>query len=155
MFHPREFFAGRTTDALRGGIRRDEIGKRLFEILQLLIKPVVFVVKNELATFDVIGVVVPADFLREPGVAFLGVGVRHGEMMGGANGKESQIWQGCGTLSLGIAPASGAIFRSLAENPGRTERDRDRLRIGRTGCRARGAPGYARGGRAPQFPFLG
>ena len=39
---------------------------------------------------------------------------------------------------MGSAPAPGAIFRALAENPGRTERERDRLSIVRAGCRARG-----------------
>ena len=40
----------------------------------------------------------------------------------------------------GARSAPGVIFRALAENPGRTERDRDRLSIARAGCRARGRP---------------
>ena len=53
----------------------------------------------------------------------------------------------------GSAPAPGAVFRALAENPGCTTSGQVRLRISRTGCRARGTPGYARGGCAPHANF--
>src|SRR5665213_1541606 len=80
MFDADEFFTGRTTDALRGRFRRDEIGKVLLQFLKLLEKLVVFAVGDELPAFDVIGVVVPADFVGKFGVVFFGFGVRHAEM---------------------------------------------------------------------------
>ena len=41
---------------------------------------VVFAVGDELPAFDVIGAVMPADFVGELRVAFFGGGVRHAEM---------------------------------------------------------------------------
>jgi hypothetical protein len=71
MFDAGELFAGRAADALRGRFRRDEVGKILLQRLKLLEKLVVFVVGDELPALDVIGAVVPADFVGESGVAFL------------------------------------------------------------------------------------
>jgi hypothetical protein len=53
----------------------------LLQFLKLLEKLVVFAVGDELPAFDVIGVVVPADFRGELGVAFLGCGVRHTQIV--------------------------------------------------------------------------
>ncbi|HTJ00459.1 MAG TPA: hypothetical protein VL527_16385, partial [Dongiaceae bacterium] len=54
-------------------------------------------------------------------------------------------------LALGSAPASGVVFRALAENPERPKSSQcwepgPRATAGRVG-----AAGYARGGRAPQL----
>ena len=81
MFDAGKFFAGRAADALRGRFGRDEIGKFFFQLLQLAEKLVVFAVGDKLPAFDVIGVVVPADFGGEFGVAFFGFGVCHAEMI--------------------------------------------------------------------------
>ena len=75
MLDAGEFFAGRAADALRGRFGRDEVGKLFLQLLQFLEKLVVFAVGDELPAFDVIGVVVPADFVGELGVAFFGFGV--------------------------------------------------------------------------------
>ena len=79
MFDAGEFFAGRAADALRGRFRRDQFGKFLLQLLQFAEKLVVFAVGDELPAFDVIGVVVPADFGGELGVTFFGFGVCHAE----------------------------------------------------------------------------
>ena len=68
-----------------------EVGEILLQFLQFLEKPVVFAVGDELPAFDVIGVVVPADFVGESGVAFLGFGVRHAEMIIGCVAKENSF----------------------------------------------------------------
>ncbi len=81
MFDAGKFFAGRAADALRGRFGRDEVGKFFLQILKFLEKLVVFAVGDELPAFDVIGVVVPADFGGELRVAFFGFGVRHAEIL--------------------------------------------------------------------------
>ena len=65
MFDAGETFRWRAADALGGRFRRDEVGKFLLQLLQLLEKPVVFVVGELRLADDVIGVVVPADFVGE------------------------------------------------------------------------------------------
>ena len=77
MFDAGKFFAGRAADALGGRFGRDEVGKLFFQFLQFLEKLVVFAVGDELPAFDVIGVVVPADFGGELGVAVFGFAERH------------------------------------------------------------------------------
>ncbi len=77
MFDPGKFFAGRAADALRGRFGCDQVGKLFLQILQFLEKLVVFAVGDELPAFDVIGVVVPADFVGELGVAGFGFAERH------------------------------------------------------------------------------
>ena len=77
MFDAGKFFAGRAADTLRGRFGRDEIGKYFLQFLQFLEKLVVFAVGDELPAFDVIGVVVPADFVGELGVADFGFAERH------------------------------------------------------------------------------
>ena len=93
MFDAGEFFAGRAADALRGRFGRDEFGKLFLQFLQLLEKLVVFAVGDELPAFDVIGVVVPADFVGELGVAFFGFGVRHAEIFTATGRKDSSIME--------------------------------------------------------------
>ena len=77
MFDADKFFTGRAADALGGRFGRDEAGKIFLQVLQLLEKPVVFGIGDELPAFDVIGVVVAADFPDELRVAFFGFGLRH------------------------------------------------------------------------------
>ena len=80
VFDAGKFLAGRAADALGGRFGRDEIGKLLFQILQLFEKLVVFAVGDELPAFDVISMVVPADFVGQLGMAVPGFGVRHRKM---------------------------------------------------------------------------
>lgn len=81
MFHAREFFVRRAADALRGRFRRDESGEIFLKLLKFFKQQIVFVVGNDLASLDVIGVVVPANFPGEFGVAFLGSSVIHANMI--------------------------------------------------------------------------
>ena len=104
MFDARKFFARRTADALRGRFRRDEIGEILLQLLQLGKKLVVFAVGNNLPAFDVIRVVVPADFGGEFGMAFLGVGVCHAESFN-AKSPRSKVAKGRKSLSLRASAA--------------------------------------------------
>ena len=80
MFDAGKFFARRPADALRGRFGRGEFREILFQLLQFAEKLVVFAVGDELPAFDVIGVVVPADFTGELREAFFGFGVRHREI---------------------------------------------------------------------------
>ena len=79
MLHGLELLQRLAADALGRGIGRDEVGKLLFQVQQLVVKPVIFAVADGRLRQHVIGVVVPADFLDELGVAFFGCCVRHGE----------------------------------------------------------------------------
>jgi len=54
--------------------RRGKFGNLFFEVEQFVIKPVVFLVADHRPGFDIVGAVVPADFLHQPGVAFFGFG---------------------------------------------------------------------------------
>ena len=77
MFDAGKFFAGCATDALCGRFGRDEAGEIFLQLLQLVEKLVVFAVSNELPAFDVISLVVSADFACELGVTFFGFGLCH------------------------------------------------------------------------------
>jgi len=77
VFDAGELFAGRAANALRGGFRRDQSGEILLQLLKLTEKLVVFAVGDELASFDVIGVIVLADLPDQFGVAGFGPGDSH------------------------------------------------------------------------------
>ena len=77
MFDAGKLFARRTADALRGRFGRDEIGKVFLQFLKLLEQSVIFAVGNLRLAFDIISVVMPADFGGESGVARFGGGVCH------------------------------------------------------------------------------
>ena len=77
MFDALEAFRGRAAHALAGGIRRDQPGKFLLQIEQLLIKPVVFAVADLRLGEHVVGMVVRADFLDQFGVPGFGFVERH------------------------------------------------------------------------------
>jgi len=77
MFDAGKFFARCAADTLRGRFRRDEFGKLLFKFLKFLEKLVVFAIGDDLPAFDVISMVVPADFIGKLCVAFFGCGVRN------------------------------------------------------------------------------
>lgn len=70
-----------TANALAGRIRRDESGKFLFEIKQLVVQAVVITVGNTGFGLDIIGMVVRAEFRGKLGMAFAGVGRRHGKII--------------------------------------------------------------------------
>ena len=54
----------------------------------------------------------------------------------------------------GSAPASGAVFRALAENIERTKKLQESVSASRATAGREGASGNARGGRAPLFLIL-
>ncbi len=81
MLDAGEFFARRAADALRGRFRRDEFRKILLQRLKLLEQLVVFTIGNDLTAFDVISVVVPADFVGKLAVAFFGFSVCHKQIV--------------------------------------------------------------------------
>jgi hypothetical protein len=56
-----------------------------------------------------------------------------------------------GLRAVGSAPATGAVFRALAENPERTEIIPTSGKVSRATAGCGGAAGNARGGRAPQL----
>ena len=72
MFDAGKLFAGRAADALCGRFRRDESGEFFLQLLQFLVKQIVFAVGDELPALDVISTVVRADFLGELRVMFAG-----------------------------------------------------------------------------------
>src|SRR5438876_7982981 len=78
MLNRFEFRQRLATDALAGGIGGDEVGKLLFEVEQLMIKPVVSLVANGGLGLDVIGVIMRADFIGEFGVTGFGFVMSHG-----------------------------------------------------------------------------
>ena len=67
----------RPTDALRGAVRGDEVGKRRLELAQLAHEGVVLGVRDFGPRFDVVQIVVVVDLLAQLGDPLRGVGPRH------------------------------------------------------------------------------
>ena len=65
-------FDGFAADALGGGVGGGEFGELLFEVEELVVEAVVFVVGDFGSGLDVVKVVVPAKFGGEGGVVGLG-----------------------------------------------------------------------------------
>ena len=125
MFDAGKFFAGRAADPLRGRFGRDEVGKIFLQFLQFAEKLVVFVVGDELPAFDVISVVVPADFVGELGVAFFGFGLCHAEMMCAGEAKENPFW-----LAVNPISTRRVFFAGPDANPARDAQPHPVCQIG-------------------------
>ena len=93
MFDAGELLARRATDALGRRFGGGQLRKRVFQLLQLAKKLVVFVVGDELLAGNIIGMVMPVDLGDQFGVALLGVSVCHPDMMRPARRKGNHFWQ--------------------------------------------------------------
>ncbi len=95
MLDAFEAFSGRAPDALSRRIGCDEVRKIFFQFLKLREKLVVFPVGYELPTYNVIGMIVPADLLDELRVAGLSFFECHGGIVESALGVWTVISARC------------------------------------------------------------
>src|SRR6516162_2027599 len=80
MTHRAKFLERFTAYALAGRIRRNQFWKSLFQIDKLMIKAVVLAVGYIWPGFDVVRVIVAANFSNQLRMAFLGIRLSHPEI---------------------------------------------------------------------------
>jgi hypothetical protein len=68
---------GLSTYALTGRIGRDQVREGLFQVEKFMVKPVVFAIRDNRLSLDVIPVIVLADLFDEGDVAGFGFGMSH------------------------------------------------------------------------------
>ena len=72
-----EAFQRPAADALSGRVRRDQVGKLGFQVLQLLVELVVFQIGDRRLGQHIITVIVLANLLTQAGDSLLGFGLGH------------------------------------------------------------------------------